>query len=418
MTVLNKGIFELNRFLNKYLFLSITLGLYVSFHLESKIIPAGGLNLTIYDFYLFVLIAVAIIYPFKNRKKFDVNSGVHLSLYILLFWHLIEAFRTPDNYKALTLCLILIRDYFILFLISYLVKHKVDLYMMNDAILKITTVIVIVYDIIFIFLLKENPFAQNLLIYEVERGSLLRFEGLAGDPNFYAFLLILPINILLFSYKGNWFKRSLILLVLFFSVLATVSRSGLLLVIFQVLIYFIFSRNWKLLIYSSLSLSIILIPLLFVKLPTIDVSLWESLYSMRERGNIYSDKTRTEINTELSGHVSEAPIIGLGLRSSMTILGRNAHNSWLEALVEMGLIGVVIMFIFIYLVLRIGLKKAKINKEALPWALMWINVFVFMFLFSYFYHPFLWFIAGTILGAYKQGEKRLSWLQTKNLYPA
>ena len=197
--------------------------------------------------------------------------------------------------------------------------------------------------------------------------DFFRAGGFFGNPNAFAGFLILGFSMatifFIFSKNKNYMYLALII---FLSIILTLSRSGLagaLIILFLIFIFYIKSlvRSYKK--YLSISLIILITPIiyfyeytniLFARLNNLDIS---SMFN-----------GRTEIWSAGISVINQNPVFGYGLNNMPQTLdfydatayaGRDVHNYFLETIINYGVFGfLIILSLWIYLLSQFTIKNA------------------------------------------------------------
>jgi O-antigen ligase len=99
----------------------------------------------------------------------------------------------------------------------------------------------------------------------------------------------------------------------------------------------------------------------------------------------------------------EHPFVGEGLRSMDAVLGRFIHSTWLDYLMETGIVGLTIWVGFFALTLLTSMGLAG-SADALPWVQALVLVFLAASTFSLMYNPIFPLVAGVLVARRKGAE--------------
>jgi hypothetical protein len=231
------------------------------------------------------------------------------------------------------------------------------------------------YSILLGLLLVAFALWKYLISHDIEITSSGTVRTLLGNT---VVIFMLPICYMLF-YSKYYRQRKLfsytIITLLTIGITLTGHRSGLVTLAFVILLYFMTS-DFKILDYLWVPTSIISIVILVVLIsPMLSISPGKSLLGdmVLRAGDTFNleNKTTQERLSKWSYSyeiMSKSPLLGLGqfpvhtdsideednlkLKSSFTDLNKATHNIFAEQLANTGLLGVSIIIIFIYVVLR------------------------------------------------------------------
>lgn len=401
---------KFEQFLNNYIALVIITSYYVSVHLFGpNQYTIFELNTSLFDIFTFVWIFWLI--ATKNYLKITIKY-IQIELFLLLLFIIysgIAVLHGMYGIKSLSLYLQLCRDFFIFILVFHFIQ-KVSIIQVNLFIFKFAFWMSILMLILYGLFLTTGSLPVNIFEYG-ESGSI-RFEGFAGDANFYAFLMSVAFLIGFYTSSKDlkvW-NKYFSLFPIAINIIITVSRSVILtLIITFLLTLFIFdqkvSRKFKnLILLISIFITFILVS--FIKLPHINISIYE-WYVLRSTQNT----PRFAMWNILLNYFEQQPLFGYGLRASEMLLGgagEYAHNSYLELLIDYGFLGFVIFIGFIFLVYIKSLNLIKMNSHYKAWFHSYIILIIIFGGFTLLYWPFLWVIFALILGGYTFEKNRLN----------
>lgn len=210
--------------------------------------------------------------------------------------------------------------------------------------------------VVLLLFLISNPFDQGF------RKTLVIF-GNEQDPNYLVGFLIYPFLYSFYNFVERKKIKSLIFITLYLiAVLLTGSRGGLVAIIFSALYLVIVRRKIK--IKSMLSFTvaaIAVIILLNYVVPSDILNRFTLDYTVDDSGAGRFLIWKETINVFMSSNTSRK-MFGYGM-GTVTVVGSHSsvsHNIWLDALIESGIIGVVILLIMYYNFFKKSLKTKEL----------------------------------------------------------
>lgn len=211
----------------------------------------------------------------------------------------------------------------------------------------------------------------------------MRFQGTMGDPNYFGRYALICILISVFSIKNKIKSLWSVLFILIF-VLLSASKSAILVIIFSVLYFLLKSKIRHKFLWFSL------IALLLVSLSFTDISdLLLSRFTIDSPINIRGTRIYNKIDIITSGRtylwrffISEFDLnhsgfyLGSGISSSSSffnpLFGENfmAHNSFIEVLIDLGIIGFSILFYSLYRLMKIPSNLKVVRESIFPYLII------------------------------------------------
>lgn len=360
------------------------------FYFFTSVFPIGIMKFLIIDF-----INIIFFIMFAIKEKGNLKIPLRLLFIIIIIMELlliINIFNKASlqNYGFLYIFTIRI------FLFGFILYNGLDKFEMDKVCRWILYSSLLLTIISIIMFYNGKKFCINGIdfIYELGENGYRRFSGFAGDSNFYISSLILPIfyiwnNIMQKHEIFEKIKYLILLLFFYYTMLLTLSRIALV-VIFLTIFLFLYDF---LKIRTKTDIRIALYAI-FVALIGIFI-----LYEIVLLNNNLYDQFRGRIEHYLSKPIDMDPRVqmwivlseffknnlwGYGFKSSLKLVGAYAHNSYLEVLIDMGIIGGgLLVGCVIY-----TLNKFK-NNRVLFYSC--IVLYMFMVFFSIQYSPFYWF---------------------------
>lgn len=193
--------------------------------------------------------------------------------------------------------------------------------------------------------------------------TFVRHGGFAVNPNLLVAQLVSVIPITLAVAKSSSIKTYLFIFVIFIlSMLATISRSGILSLGVVLVLYPVFFKVHKKNFINALSVSLTLVCLLLVVDWYLGLGVINIIYKLLEiriNSEGYFDSSRFQLVLAGLDMWSNYPLFGVGLNNSQIMLenyeisrstGVNLHNYWLQIFVEKGIFVFpkIIYYVFIF----------------------------------------------------------------------
>ncbi|WP_181884505.1 O-antigen ligase family protein [Neobacillus piezotolerans] len=183
----------------------------------------------------------------------------------------------------------------------------------------------------------------------------IAINGVYQDPNYLTGFFIFPIIYYLDDFTKKKNKLSIIKMIVFLVfVLLTGSRGGLMAIIVSILFYSLMRMKDVKKRFSSIAILSVLISILglifnFVlnMMPESVANRYDIAFTLRDGG-----ADRWEIWESVINNYRQSPIFnqifgwGAGTIRYFTYNGNVAHNIWVESLMEIGIFGVFILFVF------------------------------------------------------------------------
>jgi len=378
------------------------------------IIRIGHIEIAPWDVTTVAIGLLWLAYLSKARLPFNRDSMAALLLAMLFaIWVCFEAFRSPQPVRGLTMLLILLRDIVIFLIIGSMMGQMTDLNRLNRAIFAFGTALACVSILIFsgavqnYVAIANNPSLWYPEVgYVLDQGGILRLTGFAKDPNFYSIWLSLSF-FTGFSIPAprSWTKWAG-LGVIGLSLLLAASRTFIAaFVLSSLLIAFLImintrtlKRPWPYMRSIGLSIGIVGIAALIWSL--VKGNLFHSLVA---RFELIEASPRFEAWNVLLEQGFKNIVFGMGLRGSEQLLHDfYSHNSYLDLLVETGLVGFLLWFTFAFFISIKGIKSLQ-RPGVAPWVHAWFLLLLMFVTFSLVYNPFFWLLSAVIVS--QRGQK-------------
>lgn len=294
--------------------------------------------------YKIIVVAISIFYVLRIISNKDVRINRSLFLYgiflgINLLWAVVSGINRHFSYLSGLLAGLL--PLFPL----YFLRWKG---LISNTHLKYSLLFLIIVSVV-------SFFGWNTQI--LEEKNIDFFTNNIG----YYFVPLFPV---VYFLRNNLSKYIVIVLLTFF-VLASAKRGALFCLLFELILYLyvMYFRNKKLGTFQKIVagagavLSIFLVTTYFS----------DDSYTMQRINNTFNSSDKTDIysgrdviyTTYLNDYISSEPkdiFLGRGFNATMDIYELNAHNDWIEILVDYGLIAAIVYLIFFVSTFRIARK--------------------------------------------------------------
>lgn len=325
------------------------------------LIPASNILKPSSDFFSFQSLLIFIIFLaiiFGKNLKID---KLYFSLCLFFFSYSLIFFN-----KATFGAYIETVGFILLFLsIGFIASYK-EKYLINYETATIVFSFGVLLAGIFGLLLYKLPHMSDYFVTITMIDNLTRFTGLDRDPNFYGMYCLLSISLLsVVLIKGKSTKLALFLFFAnlifgFFTVSKMYLATSSLIVILMVLFM---CRNLKMMAISS-----------FITLLVLSITYFSGLYDSLFEGYHYRLSSITNVDQLTTGRSGIFEIYSNYLSDNMSSLlfgtgffrtskpfSQSTHNTFLSAIVSLGLVGTIIYgFIYIRLLKMLNIGK-KVN---------------------------------------------------------
>lgn len=350
-----------------FLYLVFAIGLY------------GSPSMTIYPQLLGVLLSV-VFFGSAPIKKSELFFPIPLKIFVIFLFF---SFLSTILFSTSLGFLFTIFQVILLLIIVYNILLKSNTYGFFYWGITIGCLL-----IIFLQVIGGRPLiAIGLIILD-------RLGGTAGNVNDYAFILCTAVNLLLFSFyvdankkKMFYWKILKLLIILLFAIeiiFFTLSKTGLVIILFSLII---FSFNYIIkssVISKFLVVTAVLILYLMVNPNSIEIEFsvfdrFLGMYDTLSANSMNEDgSTSQRLNLIIEGLRlwSERPLFGWGPGQYRWVnkvdFGYYSHNNFIEILVNFGLLGFLIFYSIHFYLLRklFKLKKNKQRNNEVNWLLV------------------------------------------------
>lgn len=312
------------------------------------------------SFYTIALLLVFLIYIVMGSKKINVYHLIPALVLISLLLVVKTVFGFPFRYDFIMFASSLLMAPF---LCREMDDKKYDFYWLTVA-FSLGIVLAALTARYFIVFPTIARYVRKLSLFGV-----VRYAGYYGDPNFYSSHIATALSgvmVLLLHNpkKGRSVALVLLMMVLLYCGFLSVSKSFLLIVLFLVLFWgvaFMFKRG-KLTMKVTIVLSLI-VGAVFLLSFTAFSDLVDMMVQRVTSGKTLDDFTtgRTELWNQYIRALGEDPkllLFGMGYTNIM-INDRGSHNTLLQMVYQMGIIGSVILFAWIICYVRTLMAEAR-----------------------------------------------------------
>lgn len=368
-----------------YLILTLLVTLIIlSPQTESLSIPVRPEDLII----IIILFYLLVKYKFKIRidsvfKKVMIAFIFFIALnFVSLSYAIIEGYQ--GGIRDINTILLYIKSLFFM-LGGYLIRESLGK-VKNNTVIYIFCMPILVSSLLAIFQYYDIVGLRDAAYFLYDDGSyrLSRAIGAIGNPNYAAYYHGLAI-ILFLTYKTNSVKgfliKSLLLIMLFVSVVITYSRTGILGLLLSCLFFLTINKMYKTL---SIGLGAALIIILYYIDGLIEGTRFGIILSGDDGGTITNFGNRADlIWSSKFERFFEHPIIGSGPGKetlSTTVFDATVYdNSYLLLLVTSGVVGFIAYFSIFYRIIYFDVFKEKFNKEKYRGMLATVCLYTLLF---------------------------------------
>ncbi len=387
-----------------------------------------SLSTTSWDLAIILLAVNAAALVFLGDRSLPrLPSQVIILAAIFGVWVLIAALRSPQEFRGITMAVLLLRNYVMSYSLIVILNNGVPLARFNRIIFITGVVMAAVAVLLFVpnadAATERRPFGSIIILFD--EFQIPRLTGLINDPNFYAVtalialfaglsyriaranvgvllgIVVIMASLVLSFSRGGYaaFAAGLGVLVL----LAVVQRRGSLgrnLILKSVILASAFTVTFSLLAPVTLIGDRSVWDLTRRRFETIEdsprLTLWRTLVEEPEPDSV-------SVDTPSSGSGAFRRIFGNGLRSNEVRLNSYSHSSYLDVSEEMGIGGVVIWGAIAVIVAIVLFRAARADFEVVPWLAAYAVVLLMMGTLSMLFMPYFWLIAAMAVYVYRFG---------------
>lgn len=381
--------------------------LYAAHHLTTFRVNVAGLPLAPYDVAGLIIVALWIAVA---RCRFVLRSYFLLALLPLLlveFVSLIAVVWSPAP-DAAQLPLSLFRLLILFVALSGLLRGKATLQSINSTVFVIGATFSFIALVMYATDKAElTNFAAVSLVTELRLGLMIhvndiRLTGFAHDPNFFCLWLTPALVCGLVAPKAS-ILRYFGIVVIGLAMLLTASRSALALFAATTLVTWltvaVAPRRWSRMAsyFKTLLLGVL------VGLPVMLAWVYQygSPTETIARRMEYGGETRLgPLERIVDEFSAEQVLVGAGPRAIKDKLGYYSHNSYVEILVELGLLGLMCWLLFTGSVFLRAMSLIHVPTLT-PWAQMWLVSLGAMLAFSLIGSPMLALVSALLVAQYE-----------------
>lgn len=357
------------------------------------------------------------LYFFRGNAVRSFPSFLYISpvmAYFLFFlWCGTSAYISITPEGATTLYLQFARNFILLLLLAKIPLSMHDFRRINSAVFLIGVLFAIVSLMIYYMnqlkihsILHDSDLWRGLG-YGLDKSGYLRLSGLPGDANFFSLFMTLSLLCGIqtdmrksVKYSGLLFVTASLILAFSRTIYFVILISSIIMVLLRLVRLDLRSLNTVLKAVIGASISFVTISFLLginpfnvMRIRVFDIPsgprtiLWSVLYE-----KIFNNKI----------------IFGYGLRTSQSALGHYSHNTYLETLVDSGVIGALLFMGIIFATFWVLINERKtpdVLRVMNPWNQMFIILVIFLLFFSFGTNSFFWVVIGMVISSYKlKGE--------------
>jgi O-antigen ligase len=365
---------------------------------------AGHIDIALWDIAALIAFFLWFSYMALSGQRIPQHVVIALNLVFLFAMVVgIQALRSPQPIRGLTMFLLLLRNIVLLLMTASLANRLKHLERLNKAIFFVGIGIAFLSIVLFLNALKDfstitgmrRPYGGIILL--VDEGGIPRLIGFAGDPNFYALWMSLALFCGLYAKNMCRLTKIAGIVLIMLSIAFTLSRSAYLFLVAStaLLLGILFYLHKTPLGLRPIKLLVIGGSILAIALITVRPFNIEFIENLTYRFSKISSAPRFAMWEELTRN-PEGLILGSGLRAAEVTLEAYSHNSYLDVLFETGIIGLAFFGLFVLSTTKRGIVLLRWHSDLLPWFHSWLFT-LFMFLtLSLVYNPFPWLIAGLL----------------------
>lgn len=236
---------------------------------------------------------------------------------------------------------------------------------------------------------------MNIKELDFEGEQIERFKGLYGDPNYYSINVILALCIIIFlNFKKQLSGIATLLLSVLFVIFAgmTQSKSAFLMLVLPLVLLFYAKIKQKR--YGTVLVLLGLAAFFLVNLFAGNVELFNVVLVRFDEASDFASLTtgRSDLWASYTDYLLENPLVllfGSGFGAPL-IAGYGAHNTYLDLLYYLGIVGTALVIVYFVSIVKSMLKPEKrnfLNYGA------WIGIFImYSFLSELFYFDWVFHI--------------------------
>lgn len=267
-------------------------------------------------------------------------------------------------------------------------------------------------------LLSKPGMEAYIIVDRIEQTGLTRFNGFYGDANFFAAHILLAISGLLILIEEET-ERKIEHLLLFFLLsffgLQSVSKMFLIIYLLLLVIWFLILLAGKKQILNKIMtiISIVIIANILVVLNVFDEQINYYILRFSTVTDVSSLTTnRSDLLEDYLEYFNKdilSAIIGVGLSSSALVNNRASHNTFIQMLFQLGLLGIGIVSLWLRMSFCGKYKPSKASLFNKNIILLFIGCFAsWLSLDMLMFEEFFYFIILFFIGRKHLNESRLS----------
>lgn len=247
--------------------------------------------------------------------------------------------------------------------------------------------------IIFGMIISIYMIAQAITLVNINAWTRVSISE-AIDVNHLSSYLLVPFLLGLHNSNTKSTKYLIPTLIILSAIISTQSRGAFIAVMISVGLYYMINLRKQGIRLRHILIIVIGIVLILVVIPD------EFLFRVREmftnKDVILRGSGRSTIWGWALQEFKSSPIIGIGL-GNFTTLYRPPHSSFFQIISELGLLGLVIVGLFVYFLLFNGTKKHE-NKINVEYIIV-IALLIMSLTVDIFYQKYLWIMLGVCSSA-------------------
>ena len=255
------------------------------------------------------------------------------------------------------------------------------------------------------------------LFYTLDSGYL-RLQGFNEGPNMFFIVNYIPLFFSIMHLKQKrTFSAFLFSLVIMLASLLTFSRTGVIIILFTVLVSLLGRINFKKLILISAIISLFFAGSQLISHYFEVPSIYEVIKARYEMGKETGGSGRLKLWEIAWKGFEESPLFGQGGRYVLKTGGNYAHNDFLEILSSHGIIGFLFMFLtYGYVLFYIVHERRELfQNDFLKTNCYFFMIFLLASLFfTIYYNPYIWIVVGFIFSKKTRNHEQNEFICNNN----
>lgn len=222
---------SLHTFINRYLSLFSITALIASLFTTGLIsFELFTLSVNSWDLAIILLaVNAALLLAIHDRSRIRVSRPIVFLAVLFGLWVLIGAIRSPQEFRGLTMAVLLLRDYVMVFSLIVVLTLAVPLRNLNKTMFVVGVLMALLGLVLYFPYadIENTRRPTGSIIILIDEFNVPRLTGLTNDPNFFTLAALMSIVFVLafnFTWRNAWVVLGVAVIALAFIV--TFSRSG------------------------------------------------------------------------------------------------------------------------------------------------------------------------------------------------